>query len=538
MAEVWLAEHKIHRRSAAIKILKPSTLNDADVEQLFRREGEVLAGFRNDNIVAIYDINRIDNLAYIVMEYLPAGSLLDRIRRGPISVGEAIGLIVQIANALVVAHPLGIIHRDLKPANVMMRDQTTPVLTDFGAARMIGRPTIYGKDGGTVGSPSYMSPEQISADTLDGRSDLYALGVMFYELLTGHVPFIADSREGVLWMHLNNPPPLLAAKLSILQPVMDRLLDKQPGGRFATAQIFIDALRTCFANEIALRQLVRLGSNSTAWFTRLVALGFSMDIPQQDEAAGSLADDYETVAQVKRVTALETTRPRSSPSPEPLTLDSSEPMGRRTVSKRAWLIGAGTASLLAISLAVWIEMDFRSNSAAIQAEQPAIKVRTAQPAKQVPINSQASVEEPSQQSERMLMPPAPARPPVVAASLRDRFREVSGSIQDTQTGLAWTQSDNGAAISWENAQQYCVARGSRLPSVAELQAIYDNALKSQCGAFTCGASPLFRLSNLNFWTSERNGSLAAWHVSLHYGYRTSVPLDGSGTTRALCVRRP
>ena len=176
MADVWLAEHKIHKRQAAIKVLKPSvTMSDADIEKLFQREGEVLASFREVNIVAIYDISRDNDLAYIIIEFLPGGTLFDRMQRAPVKIGEALGIAVQVARALGAAHKLGFVHRDLKPANIMMRDEITPVLTDFGAVRVLGRSTIYGRDGGIIGTPLYMSPEQLTGGNLDGRSDLYAL---------------------------------------------------------------------------------------------------------------------------------------------------------------------------------------------------------------------------------------------------------------------------------------------------------------------------------------------------------------------------
>lgn len=280
-AEVWLAEHRKNRRKAAIKILKSDVEAGGQVEALFLREGEVLASFSERNIVAIFDNAQVGNTAYLIMEYLAGGSLLDRMNQRGIEVGEAIGHVVQIAAALDAAHRKQIIHRDLKPANIMLRDETTPVLTDFGASRQLQRSTIYGKDGGIVGTPHYMSPEQITGQPLDGRSDLYALGIMFHELLTGRLPYNGNVNE-ILALHLHGPLPQLPANLAVLQPVLDRLLAKDPAQRFGSGEEMAQALRRCFLDQVALRQLVDYASTS-AWSSQLKALGFDLDTAERRE---------------------------------------------------------------------------------------------------------------------------------------------------------------------------------------------------------------------------------------------------------------
>ena len=283
MAEVWLAEHKHNGRKAAIKVLKPVALNDKDAESMFLREGQVLASFDHKNIVKIYDNCRIGDLAFIIMELLPGGTLLERMQRGPIRIDEALGLITQIAGALDAAHKLQVIHRDLKPANVMLRDATTPVLTDFGAVRMLDRSTIYGRGGGVIGTPIYMSPEQITGQPLSGSSDLYALGIMFHELLTGRLPFSGGSIQEIATQHLMAPVPELPVALAMLQPVLEKLLAKKVVDRYAGAQDFIDALRHVFLSDEALRRQVGFSGTSMAWSSQLRALGFVLDTVQKDE---------------------------------------------------------------------------------------------------------------------------------------------------------------------------------------------------------------------------------------------------------------
>ncbi len=283
MAEVWLAEHKRNKRKAAIKILKRSMLSNSDAEALFLREGEVLAGFDHSNIVKIYDNDKIGDLAYLAMEVLSGGSLLERMQRGPIQVGEALGLTAQIASALEAAHKQQIIHRDLKPANVMLRDETTPVLTDFGAVRLLDRSTIYGRDGSIIGTPIYMSPEQITGQPLTGSSDLYALGILLHELLVGKLPFPGSTIQEIATQHLYAPVPQLPAAISMLQPVLEKLLAKLPDRRYPSAQAFIDSLRGMFIHDEALRRQVTYSGTSQAWSSQLRALGFVLDTAQSEE---------------------------------------------------------------------------------------------------------------------------------------------------------------------------------------------------------------------------------------------------------------
>ena len=286
MAEVWLAEHQINRRKAAIKILKPAALIDANAEKLFVREGEVLASFDHPNIVRIHEQGHSGNLCYLVMECLQGGDLLKRMdpKSAPVTVGEALGLTVQVAAGLEAAHQQQVVHRDLKPANIMLRNDTTPVLTDFGIARFLDRSiSVYAQAQMVVGTVAYMSPEQVTGQELDGRSDLYALGILFFELLTGQRPFPGRSFQELALQHLHAPLPLLPAELAVLQPVLAQLLAKQKEDRYATAQNFIDELRLCYLNEVALRRQVGFAATSRAWSSQLRALGFVMDPPQLAE---------------------------------------------------------------------------------------------------------------------------------------------------------------------------------------------------------------------------------------------------------------
>jgi serine/threonine protein kinase len=285
MATVYLAiQHSLDRK-VAIKVmrreLRVSNGPMPEFERRFLLEGRTMAKLPHRNIVAVYDIVTSDEIAYISMELLEGGTLSDRMRNG-LSLGEAIGVVVQLANGLEYAHRNGVIHRDLKPSNVMFRDPTTPVLTDFGIAKqsdvMASRITQTGL---VLGTPTYMSPEQASGREIDGRSDQYSLGVLFYELLTGKPPFVGDTPIAVLMGHALQPPPPLPDELQALQPVFDRMLAKNPSDRFTNLQDFTRALRGLVVGNANLS--TQLGNVTSASVSeRLRALGFSGEYTGND----------------------------------------------------------------------------------------------------------------------------------------------------------------------------------------------------------------------------------------------------------------
>ena len=189
MSTVYLALQRSLDRKVAVKVMRrsgdPDSADARQIERRFLLEGRMMAKLPHRNIAAVYDIVSNDSVAYIAMEYLGGGALIDRMRSG-IDLADAVSVIVQIAGALEFAHSHGVVHRDLKPANIMFRDGGTPVLTDFGIARyQDGSGMRLTQTGMLVGTPTYMSPEQINGVAVDGRADQYSLGILFYELLTG-----------------------------------------------------------------------------------------------------------------------------------------------------------------------------------------------------------------------------------------------------------------------------------------------------------------------------------------------------------------
>ncbi|PUA30311.1 MAG: hypothetical protein B0W54_07335 [Cellvibrio sp. 79] len=241
MATVFLATQHSVGRTVALKIMKPSLDKDPEFHQRFQREANIIGQLSHPNIIPIYDIGRHEGLNYISMEFLPNGSLDEKIKLG-ITQEQAIKITIGIAAALEQAHSKGYMHRDIKPENILFREDGSPVLTDFGIARTIKSKANMTQVGTVIGTPYYMSPEQAKGEPSDGRSDLYSLGVVLYEMLSGEKLFHADSSLAISVKHINEQPPALPGNFSVLQPLLDILLEKEPEQRFQTARELIEAL--------------------------------------------------------------------------------------------------------------------------------------------------------------------------------------------------------------------------------------------------------------------------------------------------------
>ncbi|PWV62401.1 serine/threonine-protein kinase [Plasticicumulans acidivorans] len=236
MASVYLALQRSLERRVALKVMASSLAADPQFCERFLREGKMLAKLAHPHVVQIYDIGNVDTLYYMAMEYISGGTLRDRIGAG-MSPGQAITVLRQIAGALGYAHSRGLVHRDVKPANILFRDDDSAVLSDFGIAKNLqSENTQLTATNSAIGTPNYMSPEQAQGLTLDGRTDLYSLGVVLYEMLTGRLPYVnRDSDVAVALMHIRAPIPRLPEELIRYQPLLDRLLAKAPEDRFADA---------------------------------------------------------------------------------------------------------------------------------------------------------------------------------------------------------------------------------------------------------------------------------------------------------------
>jgi serine/threonine protein kinase len=233
MATVYLAVQESVDREVALKVMSPALLVDPNFGERFLREAKIAARLHHRHVVGIHDVSRVGDYHYIAMEYLAGGPVLSKDGM-PRPVPFALRVIREIAGAINYAQQKGFIHRDIKPDNILLRDDGSSVLTDFGIARANDSSTRMTRTGAVVGTPHYMSPEQARGKQVDGRSDLYSLGVVLYEMLVGRVPYHAEDSLAVGIMHITQPVPRLPDSLAVLQPLVDGLLAKEPHERFQT----------------------------------------------------------------------------------------------------------------------------------------------------------------------------------------------------------------------------------------------------------------------------------------------------------------
>lgn len=241
MSTVYLAIQLSVGREVALKIMSPALNADPIFSERFQREANIVGQLSHPHIVSIYDIGRYKSLNYIAMDYLPGGSVHDKMAQG-LSTQEALRITKEISNALDHAHSRGYIHRDIKPENILFREDGNAILSDFGVAKAVSSSTQSTNAGTVVGTPHYMSPEQARGKSIDGRSDIYSLGIVFYEMLTGSVPFHADEAVAIAIKHLTAPIPKLPAQYTLFQPILNKLLAKEPDDRFQRGQEITDAI--------------------------------------------------------------------------------------------------------------------------------------------------------------------------------------------------------------------------------------------------------------------------------------------------------
>lgn len=252
MGEVYRAEHLKLGREDAIKLLPANLASEADFLKRFEREASSAANLRHPHILPVYEYGEQDDVPYLVMPYIKGGTLKDRLERGDVTPGQIARYLTQIAEALDFAHAKGLVHRDVKPANILIDEHDQAYLADFGIAKALEGTESLTRTGMGVGTPEYMAPEQAQGRA-DPRSDIYALGVMCYQLIVGRVPYSGQSTVDILMKHLQQPIPLESlrgmnpAAARVFAPILERALAKDPNRRFQSGRELMQALNAGIA---------------------------------------------------------------------------------------------------------------------------------------------------------------------------------------------------------------------------------------------------------------------------------------------------
>ncbi len=340
MATVYRAFDPQFQRDVAIKVLPLHFLHDPRFRARFEREARIVAGLQHPAIVPVYDFGEDTSQPYLVMALMSGGSLEDRLRQGPMPLAETERILGRLAPALDAAHQKGIIHRDLKPANILFDQWNEPYITDFGIVKLTGG---SGDDsaslttvGGIIGTPAYMSPEQVQGGEIDGRSDIYSLGVILFQMLSGRLPYDATTPIGLAFKHVSDPIPSIRAMSGVrlpaeYQPVINKAMAKQPAERYPTAVALARDL-TRLVHGSAPQPTIVLPKDAPLAATQRVA-----DTPAALAAAG-LAGAKMAASPTARVEP----PPSAVPSPAPLTAPAVAPASTPRAARRGppiWLFG-------------------------------------------------------------------------------------------------------------------------------------------------------------------------------------------------------
>ena len=434
MASVYLATQHSFERDVALKIMSPLLNSDPSFAARFKREARIVAQLSHASIVPVFDVGEHQSCHYLSMEYLSGGDLKQRLLQGEHDLSLALNVCIALSAALDVAHRKGFVHRDIKPENVLFREDGTPVLTDFGIARALDSGRSMTLAGMLVGTPDYMSPEQVKGLELDGRSDLYSLGIVFFEILTGGVPFKADSNLSVALKQLGEPLPALPADYAAYQEFLDCLTAKDREQRFASGAEVVRALRVIGPERaVRNRALARSGtlpgvSQTRPSMVQAGAPGVSTPAPGTQGFASQPTLAWPRTADAPPATSppAAATNPPVAASPTQVTSapQATSPPGQvestprpaeprrsgtpewiRNLARRSQPLWMGAAALAALLVGVTLIVGSFHKTA-----QPASAATTERPARESPAGT------PAQSAPAVATPAVPAAPMVVAAA--------------------------------------------------------------------------------------------------------------------------
>ena len=257
MSVVYLAEDLRLKRQVALKLLAPALAEDERFRERFLSESELAASLDHANVIPVYEAGEAEGSLYIAMRYVEGSDLKARLGDGPLSDEETVALVVQVGGALDAAHERGLVHGDVKPSNVLIDGHGHAYLADFGLTKRLGDEPSPAGEAQLMGTIDYVAPEQIRGDQVDGRADIYSLGCLLYECLTGRQPFKRGNDAAVLYAHLEDEPP---ATGSAADPVIAKALAKDPDDRYQTCAELVEAARDALGVAGGARQHVAAGT--------------------------------------------------------------------------------------------------------------------------------------------------------------------------------------------------------------------------------------------------------------------------------------
>ncbi|MGH7703188.1 MAG: protein kinase domain-containing protein, partial [Gemmatimonadales bacterium] len=401
MATVYLAHEIALDRKVAIKVMSPTLVHGEGMVERFKREARTSASLSHPNIIPVYAVKETDRILYFVMKFVQ-GRPLDSIIKemGPLPIPMVQAILAQVGGAFGYAHRRGIIHRDIKPANIMIDDEGWSVVTDFGIAKVSESQGLT-MTGMTVGTPTYMSPEQCMAQEVTGASDQYSLGVVAYEMVTGRAPFTGASMMAIMYGHFNDPPaPIEKVRPDCPEPLkaaIIRMLEKDPANRWpsveeAVAGIGSTPLSHDDPTRTQLIALARSGANRQALLAKMSTP--TSPIPKTRSRAGTAPLTVSTRPAPKSGTAARTA-PAVVASP-------------RAPKSRVGLILGGVVGLAAVGLVLYLA-PWKPHPAPIEPGPAPVEVTPPQsaPATSGPDNGSAATAIPEPVATQPLPPPAP-----------------------------------------------------------------------------------------------------------------------------------
>jgi serine/threonine protein kinase len=304
MAIVYRAYQARLERWVAIKVLRAGLLADKEALVRFRREAKAVAALRHPNILTVYDYGEDEGRAYIVMEYVAGGTLKSHQNRQPWAWPQAVSLLIPVGQALAYAHTQGIVHRDVKPANILLPRDDWPLLSDFGLAKLLETQQHLTRPGVGLGTPLYTAPEQMMSARVDHRADIYALGLILYEMVTGRLPFDSDSLVQMMVGRLNRPPlPPRQVNPAVppqLEEILLKALARHPADRFGDMGELVDALnelRHAASQSVAtdatrITQVIRRDQLVLGPRLRIAGTGVPLLLPPKGEILIGRGDPY------------------------------------------------------------------------------------------------------------------------------------------------------------------------------------------------------------------------------------------------------